>query len=123
MFSVATCTSLFLVEAGYVLFLYNPAATTVQAGLMLLFAAEAGYLVKIGDAQLREKKEFGKVPIQLRLRAAAFVVPLLAVAAITFGASYPTLRLWLMVFLLFISACGKIAWYGHYRRLGVGRAP
>ena len=114
-FSLPTCAGLFVLEACYLLFFYDPLAKKTQAGLMAIFAAEAAYMVKIGKAQLEEKRAFGKVSLRSRLYAASFLLPLLGV--MIFALTTPVA--WLMAFLLAIALVGKIAWYKHNSRLGI----
>jgi DMSO reductase anchor subunit len=118
-FSVKACAALFALEACYVFFLYDPSTTRTQAGLMLIFAAEAGYFLKIANAQLKEKKSLGKVSLHSRLYAVAFFLPLLAAMTISITSWHPAQAVWLIVLLLFAEMCGKIAWYRDYLRRSI----
>jgi len=117
MFSILSCVGLFALEAVYILAFYDPAETKVQAGLMLIFALEASFMVKIGQSDLEEKKRLGRVSAITRLYAAFAILPLLGLIAVAEGPLKQYSWAWIALFL--VSAVGKIIW----RRRMVASAP
>jgi hypothetical protein len=110
MFSIPSCAALFALEVVYVLAFYDPSATRTQAGLMLIFALEAGYLVKIAQSNLEEKKLLGKISATTRLYTALAGVPLLGLMAIA-GGLFPLKQYsWVLIALFFLSIVGKVIW-------------
>ena len=118
MFSVASCVGLFALESLYILLLYDPHRTNTQAGLMLIFALEASYLLKISQANLEEKRALSRISRITRIYTAISAVPLLGLIAIATGLLPFGQYLWVWIALFLISACGKIAWERNRDRLG-----
>jgi len=118
-FSPIACISVFALESIYILFAYNPVITSVQVGLMAIFAVEAGYMVKIAEANLREKRATGRISHISRFYTAGIGLPLLAMIAV--ASATPKIQQWsiLWLALFFVLACAKVAWYRHFSRLEI----
>jgi hypothetical protein len=115
--SMAAYVALFVTEVAYILAFYNPADTRMQAGLMLIFAAEVSVLYRIAASNLEEKKRFKKISGTSRFYTALASVPVLGEMSLAIGwldlGRYPIF--WIGLFLL--SVGGKIAWKRNNARL------
>jgi len=119
MFSIASCAGLFALEAIYILGFYDPNATKTHAGLMLIFALEASFLVKISQSNLEENKALGKISGTTRLYSAIAMLPLLGLFAVAeglFSLNQYSLA-WIALFL--VTAVGKVIWLKRMRQIAV----
>jgi Kef-type K+ transport system membrane component KefB len=105
----------FILECAYILVLYDTSSPDTQAGVMIILAAEAAFMLRDSKANVEQKRADGRVSKISRIYTTVAGIALLALMAMSanmfrLGKIVP---LWILLFVLTLYA--KIMWERHHR--------
>lgn len=100
--------ALLALELGYTFLVFDPGSTKVQAGLMLIFALEVTFAVRVAKVQLYLKQVDRPLVMRSRSLAAVYAVGLLA-------AMFSGMR-WVMAVAFIAIASAKLVWEHYFGR-------
>ena len=106
---IASYAALFLFEVGYILFAYDPASKRTQAGLMLIFACEVAFAVRVSKVQLQLKRTDRRGLRISRVYAAGYAGGLLAAIAVTLSSAFAGERI-VLVTAFGVAGVSKMLW-------------
>lgn len=105
--------ALLALELGYTFFVFDPASTKVQAGLMLIFALEVAFAILVARVQLYLKQIDRPLLIRSRAYAAVYVIGMAVAMLVGLGTFPFTGVRWVMAGAFITIASAKLAWE-HY---------
>lgn len=106
--------ALLALELGYTFFLFDAGTSKVQAGLMLIFALEVAFAVRVAKVQLYLKQIDRALVIRSRAYAAAYVIGM-AVAMVIGVGMFPFSGVrWVMAAAFIAVASAKVMWERHF---------
>jgi hypothetical protein len=108
MLSLRFSLGLLIAELAYVVLWLGHDTGRPGIGLLLIFWAESGFLLKAANYNLVVKKEIGRIPAALRIRTAAPALGILLIMGL--GANGITERRywWVWTLVFFVSAAAKV---------------